>query len=152
MLYDYILTLVNDHCLAAKYMAVMSRMEISTDTLTIAAKLYRKIEGMAIKKTGRKVYRSTTNNSLYVRTNKDLNKSIHSRTVGEWHSVNASVKEEIIRSLSNDLYQLLLICTIIAAKYCRDIPFANESWAVVTGINCESVSDKERQILGILDY
>lgn len=148
MLHDYVAELINNRMAAGKYMAIVTRMEVSVNMLAMAVNLYRKIESMAAREMARALYRRKAGGSLFVRAGW----SCMGRTASKEMPEHGCVETTVLQDLVSDPYRLLLACSMIAAKYCRDIPYANESWATVSNIRCATICEVERQILSILDY
>jgi hypothetical protein len=153
MLHDYVATLIDDRTVASKYMTIVARMEMSANTLATAVSLYRRIEGMAGRERARTLYRRRTGGSLFIKAGRDFTeRAMQAGGSSREMSEHECAETTVLQGLARDPYLLLLVCSMIAAKYCRDIPYANESWATVSGIRCTTISEVERQILGILDY
>lgn len=159
MLSDYVFIMTNDRYKAESLTNVLAKLGVPMKTFSTAVKLYRKVLMLAEQDLQRQrhLYRHKSGpETLFFKTDRktaglgtEKRREAGCREDGSEH-----MGEDVfsLESLIKNPYLLLIACNMIAYKYNKDIPYANEMWAQQARLDCRQVNRIERTVLEILDY
>lgn len=134
MLSDYIHSMTNDRHAAEGLADVLVQMGVPMKTFSTAVKIYRRVVALSGQGMLREPCHYVSGGALFYR------------------AAEGAPADPARDALVGNQYLLLLTCSMIAYKYNKDIPYANEMWAHQASLDCRQINRMERAVLRVLDY
>lgn len=152
--------LLNDDLQVQNIMQSLRSAQVNFKILVSAIKLYKKVykrrDKYLIEYNSKRITLEFYNRNQYRLIDTKLEKGYDHKSIFDKLEENKKnyleYEKSVIRDIFYDNYSILLGCFIIACKMYNDISYTNDSWELVSNIECKRLNLIEKIILETLDY